>query len=45
MKEYVDKGKEVYPMDEALYDAYMGILMCEAGKPGYKQVKGSFGDI
>ena len=45
MKEYVDKGKEVYPMNEALYDAYMGILMCEAGKPGYKQVKGSFGDI
>ena len=45
MKEYVDTGKEVYPMDEALYDAYMGILMCEAGKPGYKQVKGSFGDI
>lgn len=45
MKEYVDTGKEVYPMDEALYDAYMGILMCEAGKPGYKQVKGSSGDI
>ena len=45
MKEYVDTGKEVYPMDEALYDAYIGILMCEAGKPGYKQVKGSFGDI
>ena len=45
MKEDVDKGKEVYPMNEALYDAYMGILMCEAGKPGYKQVKGSFGDI
>lgn len=45
MKEYVDKGKEVYPMNEALYDAYMGILMCEAGKPGYKQVKGSFVDI
>ena len=45
MKECVDTGKEVYPMDEALYDAYIGILMCEAGKPGYKQVKGSFGDI
>lgn len=45
MKNYVDTGKEVYPMDEALYDAYIGILMCEAGKPGYKQVKGSFGDI
>lgn len=45
MKKYVDTGKEVYPMDEALYDAYIGILMCEAGKPGYKQVKGSFGDI
>ena len=45
MKNYVDTGKEVYPMDEALYDAYMGILMCEAGKPGYKQVKGSSGDI
>lgn len=45
MKEYVDTGKEVYPMDEALYDAYIGILMCEAGKPGYKQVNGSFGDI
>ena len=45
MKEYVDTGKEVYPMDEALYDAYIGILMCEAGKPGYKQVKGTFGDI
>ena len=45
MKEYVDKGKEVYPMNEALYDAYMGILMCEAGKPGYKQVKASFSDI
>ena len=45
MKEYVDTGKEVYPMDEALYDAYIGILMCEAGKTGYKQVKGSSGDI
>ena len=45
MKEYVDTVKEVYPMDEALYDAYIGILMCEAGKPGYKQVKGTFGDI
>lgn len=45
MKEYVDKGKEVYPMNEALYDAYMGILMCEVGKPGYKQIKGTFGDI
>ena len=45
MKEYVDKGKEVYPMNEALYDAYMGNLMCEAGKLGYKQVNGSFGDI
>ena len=45
MKEYVDTVKEVYPMDEALYDAYIGILMCEAGKTGYKQVKGSSGDI
>lgn len=35
MKYYVDTGKEAYPMNEALYDAYLSILMEEAGKCSY----------
>lgn len=45
MKEYVETGKEVYPMDEALYDSYISILMEEAGRTGFKPVKASFTDI
>jgi predicted dinucleotide-utilizing enzyme len=41
MKEYVESGKEAYPMDEALYDAYIAILMDEACKDSYKTVSGS----
>ena len=37
--------KEVYPMDEALYDSYISILMEEAGRAGFKPVKASFTDI
>jgi predicted dehydrogenase len=38
MKEYVESGTEAYPMDEALYDAYIAILMDEACKDSYKTV-------
>lgn len=37
MREYIEKGKEVYPMAEALEDAYVFLLMQEAvKKPGEK---------
>jgi hypothetical protein len=38
MKEYIESGKEVYPMEEALYDAYIAILMDEACKNSYKTI-------
>jgi hypothetical protein len=41
MKEYVESGIEAYPMDEALYDAYIAILMDSACKDSYKTVIGS----
>jgi predicted dehydrogenase len=45
MKNYIENGKEVYPMDEALYDAYIATLMDEAGKAEFETVEGSFADI
>lgn len=42
MKEYIENGKEAYPMDEALYDAYISILMDKAGKSDFESVEGSF---
>jgi hypothetical protein len=45
MKDYIENGKEVYPMDEALYDAYIAILMDKAGKAEFETVEGSFADI
>ena len=45
MKEYVETGKEIYPMDEALYDAHIALLMVDAGKSPYETVVGKFTDI
>lgn len=38
MKLYVEKDIEAYPIDEALYDAYVSILMNDAGKNSYKTI-------
>ena len=39
MRAYIEEDKEVYPMAEALEDAYLYLLMKEAaGKPGCKVV-------
>lgn len=38
MKEYIDTGKELYPLAEAMQDAYLTILLMEAVKTG-KTVK------
>lgn len=35
MKEYIDTGKEIYPMKEALEDAYIGTLMNQLGADGW----------
>lgn len=45
MKEYADTGKEVYPMDEALYDSYQSVLMDRAGRESYNTFNCSFADI
>lgn len=45
MKQYADTQIEAYPMKEALYDAYISILMNQAGNSSFKTVKGSFADI
>lgn len=45
MKDYIESGKEIYPMNEALYDAYMSILMCDAGKDSYVSKKAKFNDL
>jgi hypothetical protein len=45
MKNYIENGKEVYPMDGALYDAYIATLMDKAGKAAFMTVEGSFADI
>lgn len=39
MKEYVNGGAEVYPMREALEDAYLLVLMTEAGMKSYETVE------
>lgn len=30
MREYLDSGKEIYPLRDALQDSYMGLLLQEA---------------
>lgn len=45
MKKYADKGIEIYPMAEALYDSYIAILMSEAAQKEYTTVCGSYKDI
>lgn len=42
MKKYVDTGVEAYPFHEALYDAYVAILMEKAGNNSYERVVGKF---
>lgn len=34
MKTYVETGKEVYPLEEALQDTYLFLMMDEAAKEG-----------
>lgn len=45
MKWYVDTGKEAYPFDEALYDAYVSILMDKAGSNSYETFIGKFDSV
>ncbi len=45
MKAYVDTQTEAYPMQEALYDAYLSILMEKAGKYPFQAVEGAFEDL
>lgn len=40
MKHYVDTGEEAYPYNEALYDAYVSILMDKAGGNSYETFMG-----
>lgn len=39
MKDYAQGGKEVYPIKEALEDAYLSVLMTQAGKDEYKTIE------
>lgn len=45
MKEYAMTGKEIYPMSEALYDAYLSIRMCEAGTRNFEKIKAEYKEI
>ncbi len=38
MKEYLDTGEEIYPMKEALEDAFIGTLMNQLGPDGWHSV-------
>lgn len=40
MKRFVETGQEAYPYDEALYDAYLSILMNKAGSSSYETFTG-----
>ena len=45
MKRYVDTGIEAYSFDEALYDAYVSILMDKAGSNSYETFIGKFDSV